>query len=132
MELIQALSTGHGGSLTTLHANYAVDAMHRLETMCMMSDINLPVAPLRAQILSAVDIVVQQNRLRDGTRRIVGVYEAEGLGNQGEYVMRPLFEFKYRGEEPGSGRIIGELVATGKPPTFAADMEARGFKLPSV
>ncbi len=132
MELIQALSTGHGGSLTTLHANYAVDAMHRLETMCMMSDINLPVAPLRAQIISAVDIVVQQNRLRDGSRRIVGVYEAEGLGSQGEYVMRPLFEFQYRGEEPGSQRIIGELTSTGKAPTFAADMAARGFKLPTA
>ena len=91
-----------------------------------MSDINLPVAPLRAQILSAVDVVVQQNRLRDGSRRIVGVYEAEGLGSQGEYVMRPLYEFKDRGEEPGTGRIIGELVSTGQRPTFAADMEARG------
>jgi pilus assembly protein CpaF len=132
MELIQALSTGHGGSMTTLHANYAIDAMHRLETMCMMSDIQLPVGPLRAQIISAIDIVVQQNRLRDGTRRIVGVYEAERLGSQGEYVMRPLFEFKYQGEEPGTGRIKGQLVPTGRAPTFAADMRARGFTLPAA
>ena len=58
--------------MTTLHANYAIDAMHRLETMCMMSDINLPVGPLRAQIISAIDVVVQQSRLRDGKRRVVG------------------------------------------------------------
>ena len=130
IELVQALSTGHGGSMTTLHANHAIDAMHRLETMCMMSDIQLPVGPLRAQIISAIDVVVQQNRLRDGSRRVVGVYEAEGLGAQGEYVMRPLFEFRQRGEEPGTGRVLGELVATGRAPTFAADLEARGIRLP--
>lgn len=95
--------TGHGGSMTTLHANHAIDAMHRLETMCMMSDIQLPVAPLRAQIISAIDVVVQQNRLRDGSRRVVGIYEVEGLGTQGEYVMRPLFEFKFQGEIAGTG-----------------------------
>lgn len=128
MELVQALSTGHGGSMTTLHANHAIDAMHRLETMCMMSDIQLPVAPLRAQIISAIDVVVQQNRLRDGSRRVVGIYEAEGLGTQGEYVMRPLFEFKFQGEEPGTGRIRGSLVPTGQAPTFAADLQARGFR----
>ena len=130
MELVQALSTGHGGSMTTLHANYAIDAMHRLETMCMMSDLNLPVGPLRAQIISAIDVVVQQNRLRDGSRRVVGIYEAEGLGPDGEYVMRPLFEFKQRGEEPGTGKIIGGLVPTGRAPTFVDDMVARGVKLP--
>ena len=130
MELVQALSTGHGGSLTTLHANYAIDALHRLETMCMMSDIHLPVGPLRSQIISAIDVIVQQNRLRDGSRRIVGVYEAEKLGAQGEYVVRPLFEFKQRGEEPGTGKVLGELVATGAAPTFAADIEARGLRLP--
>ena len=132
MELVQALSTGHGGSMTTLHANYAIDAMHRLETMCMMSDINLPVGPLRAQIISAIDVVVQQNRLRDGSRRIVGVFEAEGLGSHGEYVMRPLFEFKQTGEENGTGRILGSLVPTGKAPTFLEDLILRGVKVPSV
>ncbi|MFO0575264.1 MAG: ATPase, T2SS/T4P/T4SS family [Polyangia bacterium] len=131
MELVQALSTGHGGSLTTLHANYAIDALHRLETMCMMSDINLPVGPLRAQITSAIDVIVQQNRLRDGSRRIVGVYEAEGLGPHGEYVVRPLFELKHRGEEAGTGRVLADLVPTGLAPTFASDMEARGFQLPA-
>jgi hypothetical protein len=76
--------------------------------------------------------VVQQNRLRDGSRRVVGVYEAESLDQYGEYVMRPLFEFKQRGEEAGTGRVLGELVATGKTPSFAADMEARGVKLPAA
>ena len=80
IELVQALCTGHGGSMTTLHANYAIDAMHRLETMCMMSDVQLPIKALRSQIASAIDVVVQQNRLRDGSRRVVGVYEAEGIG----------------------------------------------------
>ena len=112
--------------MTTLHANHAIDAMHRLETMCMMSDIQLPVGPLRAQIISAIDVVVQQTRLRDGSRRVVGIYEAEGLGPHGEYVMRPLFEFKQQGDEPGSGRIRGTLVATGTP-TFAEDLRARGL-----
>jgi len=103
-----------------------------LGTHALMSDINLPVGPLRSQIVSAIDIVVQQNRLRDGTRRVVGVYEAEGLGSHGEYVMRPLFEFKHKGEDPGTGRLRGELVATGRAPTFADDIEARGFKLPDA
>jgi len=75
---------------------------------------------------------VQQNRLRDGSRRIVGIYEAECLDPQGEYVMRPLFEFKQQGEEAGTGRVIGQLTATGRAPTFAADMEARGFRLPAA
>ncbi len=132
MELVQALTTGHGGSMTTLHANHAVDAMHRLETMCLMSDINLPVGPLRAQIISAIDIVVQQNRLRDGSRRIVGVYEAEKIGDHGEYVMRALFQFQNEGMEPGTGRVLGKLVATGIAPTFADDIEARGFQLPAA
>jgi pilus assembly protein CpaF len=116
--------------MTTLHANHAIDAMHRLETMCMMSDIGLPVQPLRAQIISAIDVVVQQNRLRDGTRRIVGVFEAEGLGAQGEYVMRPLFEFRQHGEDPATGRIIGELVRSGMQPTFVAELAARGYRPP--
>lgn len=132
MELVQALTTGHGGSMTTLHANHAVDAMHRLETMCLMSDINLPVGPLRAQIMSAIDVVVQQNRLRDGSRRIVGVYEAEGIGAQGEYVMRPLFQFQHEGIEAGTGRVLGRLMPTGQAPSFADDMEARGFRLPAA
>ena len=132
MELVQALATGHGGSLTTLHANYAIDAMHRMETLCMMSDINLPVGPLRAQIISAIDVVVQQNRLRDGSRRIVGVYEAEKFFQDGEYVMRPLFTFNYRGEVPGSGQILGELVPCERPPSFAADLLVRGFRLPAA
>ena len=130
MELVQALTTGHGGSMTTLHANHAVDAMHRLETMCLMSDINLPVGPLRAQIMSAIDVVVQQNRLRDGSRRIVGIYEAEKIGEQGEYVMRPLFTFQHEGMEAGTGKVLGRLAPTGILPTFAEDIEARGFVLP--
>lgn len=130
MELVQALTTGHGGSMTTLHANHAVDAMHRLETMCLMSDINLPVGPLRAQIMSAIDVVVQQNRLRDGSRRIVGIYEAEKIGEQGEYVMRPLFQFVHEGIEPVTGKVLGSLRPTGLLPTFADDIEARGFQLP--
>lgn len=130
MELVQALSTGHGGSMTTLHANYAIDALHRLETMCLMSDLNMPLGPLRSQVVSAIDIVVQQNRLRDGTRRVVGIYEAEGLNHNGEYVMRPLFEFKDLGETPGTGRIQGHLLASSRAPTFADDLRARGFVLP--
>lgn len=130
IELVQALCTGHGGSMTTLHANYAIDAMHRLETMCMMSDVQLPMKALRSQIASAIDVVVQQNRLRDGSRRVVGVYEAEGIGAQGEYVMRPLFELRQRGEEPGTGRVLADLLPTGQKPTFMADLEVRGYRGP--
>ncbi len=130
MELVQALCTGHGGSMTTLHANYGIDALHRLETMCLMSDLHLPVPPLRTQISSAIDIIIQQSRLRDGSRRIVGIYEAEGLSKEGEYVVRPLFEFQHRGEELGTGRVLGELLPTGRPPSFHQNLSARGFKLP--
>ncbi|MCS6915083.1 MAG: ATPase, T2SS/T4P/T4SS family [Myxococcales bacterium] len=132
MDLVQALTTGHGGSMTTLHANHAIDAMHRLETMCLMSDINLPVGPLRSQIISAIDVIVQQNRLRDGSRRIVGVYESERIGERGEYVLRPLFQFQYEGLEAGTGRVLGKLVPTGNLPSFADDIEARGFQLPAA
>ena len=132
MELVQALTTGHGGSMTTLHANHAIDAMHRLETMCLMSDVGLPVGPLRSQIISAIDVVVQQNRLRDGSRSIVGVYESERISEHGEYVMRPLFQFQHEGLEAGTGKVLGRLVATGQVPSFVDDIEARGFQLPAA
>lgn len=131
LELVQALTTGHGGSMTTLHAEHAVDALYRLETMCLMSDVRLPPTALRSQILSAIDIIVQQNRLRDGSRRVVGIYEAAGLDERGEYEVRPLFLFQHRGQEPGTGRVLGQLLPAGIRPSFTDDLLARGYTLPA-
>lgn len=130
LDLIQAMTSGHGGSLSTVHATYPHDTLHRIETMCLMSDINLPLSALRAQIASAVNVIVQTSRLNDGSRRITHVAECLGLDDKGDYRLEMLFEFRQTGVEPKTGRVIGAFSPTGKLPSFKDEIEGKGWALP--
>ncbi|HEV8066791.1 MAG TPA: ATPase, T2SS/T4P/T4SS family [Planctomycetaceae bacterium] len=126
LELIQSMISGHAGSLTTVHANTPHDATSRLETLCLMNDTALPVYVARAQVASAVDLVIQIKRFGDGSRRVQTISEALGLDQQNTYQWRDLFRFQGRGIDT-SGRLKGELVATGERPSFASEPFELGF-----
>ena len=128
LDLIQAMTSGHGGSMSTTHATYPDDTLRRLETMAMMADVELPLKALRSQVASAIQIIVQTSRFNDGSRKLTHVVECLGLDEVGEYIIHPLFEFKHRGYEPGTGKVLGELEALGNLPTFKEDILRRGMK----
>ena len=130
LDLIQAMTSGHGGSLSTVHATYPHDTLHRLETLCLMSDVELPLTAMRAQIASAVNIIVQTSRMNDGSRKITHVAECLGLDANGQYRLEMLFEWKQHGVEAQSGRVLGTLHPTGAPPTFAEEIVGAGLTLP--
>ncbi|MDB4966258.1 MAG: Type secretion system hydrolase TadA/VirB11/CpaF, TadA subfamily protein [Myxococcales bacterium] len=129
LDLIQAMTSGHGGSLSTVHATYPHDTVQRLETLCLMSDVALPLAALRQQIASAVNVIVQTGRYNDGSRRITHVAECRGLTPEGQYDLGMLYLFEQDGCEPGSGRVRGRLACTGRRPSFADDLLSRGLSL---
>jgi pilus assembly protein CpaF len=115
-DMMQAMNTGHDGSMSTIHANSARDAMARLENMVLMNNANLPVRSIRAQIASAVDVVIQTERMRDGTRRVTEV--AEIVGIEGDViVLNPMFQFQYRGEGQ-NGELEGDFQSTPMSPRF--------------
>jgi pilus assembly protein CpaF len=125
LDMLQAMNTGHDGSLTTLHANSPHDAISRLETMVLMSGAELPSRAIREQIASAVDVIVHQSRLRDGTRRIVSI--AEVLGTSGDGVaLQEIFTFRQRGVDLETGRVIGEMGPTGVVPHDLEQLTAQG------
>lgn len=127
LDMLQAMNTGHDGSLTTVHANTPRDALARIETMCLMAGVDLPSRSIREQIAAAIHMVVQQARLRDGSRRIT--YITEVLNMEGEIVTtQDLFTYDYRGTE-GAGGI---LVPTGIRPTFLDDLRSRNLPLPAI
>jgi pilus assembly protein CpaF len=130
LDLIQAMTSGHGGSLSTVHATYPHDTLHRLETLCLMSDVELPLSALRGQISSAINVIVQTSRLNDGSRKITHVAECLGLNEQGSYSIRMLFEWKQTGVDGKTGKVLGKLSPTGELPTFASEIEGRGLALP--
>ena len=127
LDMLQAMNTGHDGSLTTLHANTPRDALSRLETMVLMSGMELPLKVVRQQISSAVDLIIQQTRLKDGSRKVTAITEVVGM--EGEIVvLTDIFKF----EQTGIGendKILGELKPTGIRPIFGPRLEAAGFKL---
>jgi pilus assembly protein CpaF len=127
LDMLQAMNTGHDGSLTTLHANTPRDALSRLETMALMSGLDMPLKVIREQIASAVDVIIQQSRMKDGTRKVTNVSEVAGMEGD-TIVMTDIFKFEQTGigEE---GVVIGELKATGMRPMFMKRLEAYGFKL---
>lgn len=127
LDMLQAMNTGHDGSLTTLHANTPRDALSRLETMVLMSGMDLPLKVVRQQISSAVDLIVQQTRLKDGARKVTAVTEVVGMEGD-TVVMTDIFKFEQTGIGPG-GKILGELKPTGIRPIFGPKLEAAGFKL---
>ena len=128
LDMLQAMNTGHDGSLTTVHANTPRDALSRLETMVAMANLNLPEAAIRRQIASAIDVVVQVTRLSDGTRKVVSVAEITGM--EGDVVtMQDIFVFRKRGIRE-SGEVLGEFQATGIRPKFAERLMVTGIQLP--
>ena len=127
LDMLQAMNTGHDGSLTTLHANTPRDALSRLETMVLMSGMDLPLKVVRQQISSAVDLIIQQTRLKDGSRKVTAITEV--IGMEGDtVVMSDIFKFEQTGVSP-DGKIKGELKATGIRPLFGPKLEAAGYKL---
>ncbi|MCQ3953736.1 MAG: CpaF family protein, partial [Chloroflexi bacterium] len=122
-----AMNTGHEGSMTTAHANTPRDALSRIETMCLMAGMDLPVRAIREQVASAVDLIVQQERMRDGTRKVTTITEVSGM--EGDVItMTDIFVFEQTGTE--NGRIIGRLRPTGLRPKFMDKIEAAGIHLP--
>ncbi|MFQ3536796.1 MAG: CpaF family protein [Aggregatilineales bacterium] len=127
LDMLQAMNTGHDGSLTTAHANSPRDCIARLETMCLMAGMELPVRAIREQIASAVDVICQQERLRDGKRKVVKITEIQGM--EGEVItMTDIFEFEQTGLE--GGQVIGRIRPTGIRPKFIDKIEAAGIHLP--
>lgn len=127
LDMLQAMNTGHDGSLTTAHANSPRDMLSRLETMCLMAGMDLPVRAIREQVASAIDLIVQQARMRDGSRKVVNVTEVQGM--EGDViVMSDIFSFEQQGIE--NGKIIGRLKPTGIRPKFYERIEAAGITLP--
>jgi pilus assembly protein CpaF len=111
LDMLQAMNTGHDGSLTTLHANSPKEAVSRLETLCLMSGVSLPSRAIREQIASAVHLIVQQTRMADGSRRITAISEVTGIEDDGEIQMNDLFRFV---RDPEGGSF--EFTATGRIP----------------
>ena len=125
LDMLQAMNTGHDGSLTTLHANTPRDALSRLETMVLMSGMELPMKAIREQIGSAVHLIVQQTRFADGSRRIAAVSEISGM-EMDVITMQDIFTFKQEGFD-SEGRVVGRFVATGFVPKFYDDLQRRGI-----
>lgn len=127
LDMLQAMNTGHDGSLTTLHANNPRDSVSRLEVMCLMAGMDLPQRAIREQIASAVDCICQQKRLRDGTRKVTNITEIQGMeGNM--ITMSDVFEFEQTGNE--GGKIVGRIRPTGIRPKFIDLIEDAGIHLP--
>ena len=127
LDMLQAMNTGHDGSLTTLHANAPRDAISRMETMVLMAGMDLPLKVVRQQISSAVDLIIQQTRLKDGSRKVTAITKVVGM--EGDIVvLTDIFKFEQTGIGE-NGKIIGELKATGIRPIFSPRLEAAGFKL---
>jgi len=129
LDMLQAMNTGHDGSLATGHANSPRDMMARLETMVLMAGMELPIKAIRQQISGAIDLIVQQSRLKDGTRRIVSITEVQGL--EGDVVvLQDIFTFKQEGIDK-TGKIFGKMVPTGIRPKFYDRLESSGIQIPA-
>ena len=126
LDMLQAMNTGHDGSLTTVHANSPRDVISRLETMVLMSGMELPSRAIREQIASAVDIIIHESRLSDGSRKVTSITEVTGLEGS-QIVMQELFAFKQTGVD-GNGKIIGEMKPTGSVPTWIDQLKSRGIE----
>ncbi len=130
MDLINAMNTGHGGSMGTTHANTPYDALVRLETLALMGDSNVPVAAIRRQISAAIHLVVQIKRMHDGSRKITNIAEIiPEIDEQGRYVTRDIFRFIQRGKS-ADHKIVGEFIPTGYIPTFMHEIEINRLPFP--
>jgi len=128
VDMLQAMNTGHDGSMTTAHSNSPRDTLARVETMTMMAGMDLPVRAIREQVSSAIDLVVHQERMRDGTRKVVNITEVSGM--EGDVItMTDVFLFEQSGYE--NGKVIGRLRPTGLRPKFIDKIESSGIHLPA-
>ena len=128
LDMLQAMNTGHDGSLTTAHANSPRDALSRLETMVLMSGLDLPVRAIREQISSAIDIIIQQSRIRDGSRKITYITEVQRMeGNT--ITTQDLFHYVQTGLDD-NGKSVGKFVSTGLKPSFYDKFALYGIDLP--
>ena len=129
VDMLQAMNTGHEGSLTTIHANSPRDALSRLETMVSMANLNLPDKAVRYQIASAINLIVQVNRMPDGTRKLTSISEITGL--EGPVItMQDLFTYERRGYDE-NGKVLGEFASTGLRPKFTDRLYSYGVRLPA-
>ena len=117
LDMLQAMNTGHDGSLTTTHANSPREAIGRLETLCLMSGIDLPARAIREQIATSIHVIVQQTRLSDGSRKVTAITEITGIDERGDIELRPIFAFVRTGTDP-KGKVVGEFRATGYLPSY--------------
>ena len=130
LDMLQAMNTGHEGSLTTVHANSPRDALSRLETMILFAGTALPERAMREQIASALDVIVQVSRLSDGTRRIVSVTEVTGM--EGDVVqLQEIYRYRRQGLSP-EGQVVGQFEATGVRPRFSDRLKLAGIELPAT
>jgi pilus assembly protein CpaF len=127
--MLQAMNTGHDGSITTVHANSPRDSLSRLETLVLMAGVDLPVRAIREQVAGAVDLVIQQARLKDGSRRITAISEVAGMESD-VITMQDIFTFNYGAGRDENGRFLGGLVSTGLRPKFAEELHDQGIELP--
>ncbi|MGC4093341.1 MAG: ATPase, T2SS/T4P/T4SS family [Polyangiaceae bacterium] len=129
LDIVQAMVSGHGGCMGTLHATYPRDTLTRLETMALMSDVEMPLGALRAQIASGVNVIVQIARERDGSRKVTHISEVRGLNAAGHYELYDLFARQYYGLD-AHGNVLSELLPTGQLPAFLPYLHSRGLDLP--
>lgn len=128
LDMLQAMNTGHDGSLTTGHANSPRDMLSRIETMVLMSGMNLPIKAIRDQVASAIDIIIQQSRLMDGSRKITYISEVQGM--EGDVIiLQDIFKFEQRGID-SKGKVKGEFVSTGIMPKFVQKLRDKGVNIP--
>jgi pilus assembly protein CpaF len=128
LDMLQAMNTGHDGSLTTIHANSPRDALYRLDTMIAMANLNIPDRAVRQQVASAVNLVIQVTRLTDGTRRVTSIAEITGM-EQDVIAMHEIFLFEQNGINE-QGKVVGRFRATGIRPKSADRIAAAGYSLP--
>lgn len=129
LDMLQAMNTGHSGSMTTLHSNSPRDAMARLETMVLMAGADLPIKAMRQQIASAVDLIIQVNRMQGGPRKMTSITEVMNM-EQDIIIMQEVFRFRQLGVDQ-NGRTFGQFESTGVRPSFVNRLESKGIKLPS-
>jgi len=129
LDMLQAMNTGHDGSLTTIHANSPRDALTRLETMVAMANLNIPESAIRRQVASALDMIIQVSRMSDGTRKLINVSEVVGM--EGDVVtMQDIFEFRKTGLGE-KGEVLGEFLPSGIRPRLSERLLAAGIRLPA-
>jgi pilus assembly protein CpaF len=131
LDLVQAMTSGHGGCMATVHATYPLDTLQRLETMCLMSDIGLPLHALRAQIASAVDVIVQTSRLRDGSRCVTHISEVQGYDPERGYHIEDVFVRRFHGEDE-RGKVISTFEPTGFIPRCEQTIQGYGLRIPEA